>query len=146
MRPALTSRKAKLIDYANLTKANDKAEWFGESTEGIELRIRGDGNGPDPSSVELARTIAATLGEVRRKAIEMAASFMKHDGDWHLTTIDIGEDAKRQECDSLIGLHFDPKDGSHDYGNTRFDIGFHLHAAEPATLQNRPRKLVITYW
>ncbi|WP_017758003.1 hypothetical protein [Pseudacidovorax intermedius] len=135
-----------MFDYASLRKANDKAEWFGESADGIELCIRGDDQGPEPGSVELARTVIASLGEVSRKATQMAASFMKDDGDWHLTTLDIGEGAKRQECDFLVGLYFDPKDGSDEYGYTKFEVGFHLQESEPATSRIRPRKLVITYW
>lgn len=134
-----------MFDYTALTKTDGKAEWNGESSDGISLYVRGTEEGPDPVAVQQAKAVVDALVEVRRKAIEMADSFMKDDGNWHVVELDVGLEAQRYECDYLVGLYFDPKDGSDVYGYTKFSVCFRSHADQPAASKNQPWKLIIEY-
>ncbi|MDH6593414.1 hypothetical protein M2165_003303 [Variovorax sp. TBS-050B] len=134
-----------MFNYTALAKADGKPEWNGESSEGISLCVRGTEEGPDPVAIQQAKAVVDALSEVRRKAIEMADSFMKDEGDWHLIELDVGPEAQRYECDYLVGLYFETRDGSDEYGYTRFSVCFRSHAGQPAASQNHPWKLIIEY-
>lgn len=134
-----------MFDYNLLTKSPDGPEWHGESPDGIALYLRGTEDGPDAAAIEQARKVVDMLEEVRRKAIGMADSCMKDAGDWHLSEIDVGLQAQRYGCDYLVGLYFDPKNGSDEYGYTKFSVCFRSLADQHAAVHNTPWKLIIEY-
>ena len=55
---------------------------------GIRWYLRGTDEAPDADALRRAEVIVDDFGEVRGKAVEMVAIFMKDVGDWHVVWSD----------------------------------------------------------
>jgi len=118
------------LNHKDFCKSHDRDglflnEWVTETSEAsIEVLVHGDNNGPEEKALENANIILGSIEEIQAKAIRLLESFIKYKGTWYLGSINVSNEAKKQECDFQLDFNFEVEELPNEFMYTYFSVCF----------------------
>ena len=122
-----------------------EAEWCTDGTGGVGLLISGTEHEANPERLADARGVISELSEIAPVAIAIARAFIKQEGSWSMSEVNLGRSAQENKCDFQIGLDFFPADGSDSHGYVTFSVCFRFHQVQGIRRGYHQAKFVVEF-
>lgn len=134
-----------MLEIKSFKKEKNSSGWFFDIGD-LEVMVSGTDENPDADQVNKAGLILNQLDKVKSKAINLLENFMKDKGEWFLSGLIFGDEAKVQNCTFILEFGFVSSTNLHEYMYTGFQVCFLINETAPVALREpHPNKFIIGF-